>query len=1229
MNKQKTKITLSISHPELTLQWHPTKNGELTPNEITAGGNTKYWWLCSTDIAHEWQATCSDRTGKNKSKCPFCSGRRVHITNCLATLYPALATQWHPTKNGKKSPYDVTRGSAYSAWWICPINSAHEWQAAVGNRTIQGQNCPFCDNKKVSLESSLSFLYPDIAKEWDIVKNEPLSPINITPGSGKKVWWLCLKNVSHEWQATCKDRTKKTSKCPFCTGKKPTLETSLALTYPHLVPEWHPQKNKLSPREIVPGSTKRIWWQCLNDPDHEWQTRCVDRAKNEYGCPFCSGHKVLPKNSLAITHPDITKEWHPIKNESLKATEVSAGSNKKVWWLCIKDPIHEWQAACCDRTGNGTGCPLCNSGWTIDKIRLFLRGLDSHLLTMTIMELHVIMQQANGLLDCAGKGKLIVQAILKDKIPLQELQKFANAQPSLVDELIDETSDMESQEEKLNRLQKAFNDMGLNADRNDNHRSNACTTIHETLSLLNNPHILAGCDIEAIEYLIKSAIDKIWRCAFANEENATQALEQYHSEGLYDKSAKDTFLCDYQKTKELIIPKGYSFKHPPRLMQKLLACLVRDRKKIANWSGPGAGKTLAAILASRVINARITVVCCPNNVIGTWLKDFRQIYPDSTVLIKELNLKKYSSAKNLYVILNYEFFQQRNASSKLQAFLQDHVIDFIIIDEVHYAKQRDESTPSKRKDTIDAFRYEAGQKNENIHILAMTGTPVINNITEGKKLIELLTGEEHNDLSTRKTFSNNIKLHQKLVIHGIRDKTLVTTPDGEACVLNHITEEIDATSLLSRIAPIVLDEKGRRRVGQYSAELDEVLTEAKLPFILNNLEEKTIIYNQYHNKGKVLELLRRAIEQRGLRVCIYSESDKSGLQTFKNGDADVLIASSCISTGIDGLQEVCNTLIINSLPWTYAILEQLQARVYRPGQKKSFVNVIFPLTFFNMNGNRFSYCEARLNIIKSKRKMADMIVDGIIPEEDHIAAMQAQEYLTTWIQQLDRGDLKTIERRKIIIPLVNDIAISNKRKLGTLTLMNQRINSSSSTQTHERFFKNPAEWESYHAAYREERHEWPIVPYQEAIIWLKKRPSWIIGDFGCGEAFLAKELQNQVYSFDHIAISDQVVACDMKRVPIADSLLDAAVFSLSLMGTNSIDYIREAHRCLKLDGHLWIAEPTSRIPHDAFKLLLHRLGFNVMSMEQKWKFTFVHALKSERDINETALKTFDYTNVLN
>lgn len=132
--------TLAIANKELAAQWHPTKNGDLTPYDVTTGSNKKVWWLC--EEGHEWQAIICNRA-LNNTDCPYCTGKKVlKGYNDLATVRPEIAKQWHPTKNGNLKPEDVTEFSQKKVWWIC--SEGHEWQTTVAKRS-QGRGCPGCN----------------------------------------------------------------------------------------------------------------------------------------------------------------------------------------------------------------------------------------------------------------------------------------------------------------------------------------------------------------------------------------------------------------------------------------------------------------------------------------------------------------------------------------------------------------------------------------------------------------------------------------------------------------------------------------------------------------------------------------------------------------------------------------------------------------------------------------------------------------------------------------------------------------------------------------------------------------------------------------------------------------------------------------------------------------------------------------------------------------------------
>lgn len=99
--------------------------------------------------------------------------------------------------------------------------------------------------------------------------------------------------------------------------------------------------------------------------------------------------------------------------------------------------------------------------------------------------------------------------------------------------------------------------------------------------------------------------------------------------------------------------------------------------------------------------------------------------------------------------------------------------------------------------------------------------------------------------------------------------------------------------------------------------------------------------------------------------------------------------------------------------------------------------------------------------------------------------------------------------------------------------------------------KAPENWRVYHHGYRSQVKSWPKNPLYVIADVLRAHPGWVVGDFGCGDAELSTLLpKNKVHSFDLVAANDNVVACDMKRVPLKAGTLDAAVYCLSLMGTN-------------------------------------------------------------------------------
>jgi hypothetical protein len=295
------------------------------------------------------------------------------------------------------------------------------------------------------------------------------------------------------------------------------------------------------------------------------------------------------------------------------------------------------------------------------------------------------------------------------------------------------------------------------------------------------------------------------------------------------------------------------------------------------------------------------------------------------------------------------------------------------------------------------------------------------------------------------------------------------------------------------------------------------------------------------------------------------------------------------------------------LPWTNAQYQQLIGRLVRKGQIRDVVHVY--LVKASIGG--YQYDELKWKRIQFKRTLADCAVDGRLPEKNLVTPQQAAMEAVKWLERLERGEISTVVRRDLNVELT-PVEI-NKRviKYGDFTRLNNKINSENSDTTHHRILKDPKEWDEYHRQYREARKTWPIIPFDEIIKRIQQlSPRLLIGDFGCGEAkILEKFGADRVFSFDHVAINNKVTPCDIKSVPLSDEAIDIAVFSLSLMGRNWTDYIKEAKRCLATNGYLLIAETTKSMNGRLSKLkgVIEQQGFDIYNEEEKGDFTFIEA----------------------
>lgn len=136
------------------------------------------------------------------------------------------------------------------------------------------------DNKK-----SISSLFPLISSEWNYQRNGNILPTMISAGSHEYFWWKC--NLGHEWRAKIVDRTRKNTKCPYCSNKKTWIGfNDLKTTHPHIAAYWDYDVNKdLLPTMVTAGSNKTVGWMC--NAGHRWQSTVRAKVLSAKKCPVC------------------------------------------------------------------------------------------------------------------------------------------------------------------------------------------------------------------------------------------------------------------------------------------------------------------------------------------------------------------------------------------------------------------------------------------------------------------------------------------------------------------------------------------------------------------------------------------------------------------------------------------------------------------------------------------------------------------------------------------------------------------------------------------------------------------------------------------------------------------------------------------------------------------------------------------------------------------------------
>ena len=836
----------------------------------------------------------------------------------------------------------------------------------------------------------------------------------------------------------------------------------------------------------------------------------------------------------------------------------------------------------------GHGCPICNLGF-IREYKLSLLKCDD-LIHMSSHQLIEII--ANKKLPTEFKSLAYTHPDSESRVgAIRDLIDLFNDDNKTDDEIENKASEQaQNRENELSSNHELNDELNLVLGDSDSVSEDKETEPSLPSMVIGNAHAFDDLvhmkpSDEAAKFIVLEETHRMWNGVLrANEEgmlNETMEIIANEKGGEFWQFIQKTFFNEYNEVIQIDKDEDYKFPYDPSLMQKLMVYYLTHNKSFGNWCGTGAGKTNAFLFATRKTNSRVTVAIVPNDVIDTLVKSINKIYPDSVVVVPQSSDELFTCDRNkfTYIIYNYEKFQGNNgAEDTVNRLLETNTIDFICLDEVQNVKVRDIETASSRSQFINSLVSRGRIANPEMKTLAMSATPCINNLTEVRSIIELLTGVEHDEIGNRNTIANIHNAYKALLLNGFR------YVPKYPIIIEEKTVEVDCSEDAELYLNLTNKEKGD------ISGIEYVLAEKKLNSIKDELKPSTIVYATWVDG--MAELLTKNIRKWGYSVESYNgeSGNKDGrkeiLDRFLSGKTDVLVCSKPISTGVDGLQYKCNKMIIVSLPWTDADYTQLKGRIYRQGSVFNRVELVIPQIVINTpSGVVWSWDKMRKHAIDTKKSLGNAVVDGYIQKTYTI---NKEKLLSKAMEALREG-LIDIETERT--PIATEITYIRKEREYSESFINNvhsLANRSSSKTTHTRYVNNPDEFKEYHRQREISKESWvedPVDRVADIINSWSNRYTRII-DMGCGMNKLKTVVNanKTVQGVDHMNVSldATVIEADMSNLNgiVDDDSKDVAVFCLSLWGVNYKEYFTEAYRILDADGRMIIVEPISKFGTD-------------------------------------------------
>lgn len=345
---------VATTHKHLLGEWDHEHN-TVRPDQITYGSQIKIAWVCA-DCGNRYNMTVSDRL--RGRRCPACA-KKDHVNpktivapgNSLKDVFPEIAAEWHPYKNGDSVPEDYRPHSNKKVWWMCSFG--HEWESTINNRTgTYRRGCPHCSARlRTSFPEKAIFYY--VSKLFD----DAISCATVELGDETVSFDVWIESIhtaieydGGHWHTDKKREDRKNRLCLDNGIKMIRVSEPGCVKYNDIISVVRIERGDDRSFKTLDDAISSVF-----DALGRSGSVSVDSDRDECEIRSLINSSIV-ENSFGKNCPDAASEWHPTKNGSITPYTVSHHSGFKAWFVCENN--HEYRMSVANRA-KGCGCLTC------------------------------------------------------------------------------------------------------------------------------------------------------------------------------------------------------------------------------------------------------------------------------------------------------------------------------------------------------------------------------------------------------------------------------------------------------------------------------------------------------------------------------------------------------------------------------------------------------------------------------------------------------------------------------------------------------------------------------------------------------------------------------------------------------------------------------------------------------------------------------------------------------